>query len=80
MIEKTLEVPTVSCGHCKAAIEGAVGQLPGVEDVNVDLAAKQVTVQYDGGAVEHVAIVAAIEDAGYGVAPASASTSGGCCG
>jgi copper chaperone CopZ len=31
MTEKTFNVPDMSCGHCKAAVEGGLKQLPGVE-------------------------------------------------
>ena len=59
------DVPAISCGHCKAAIEGEVGQVPGVESVVVDVDAKQVTVE---GAAPDDAIQAAIDEAGYEVA------------
>ncbi len=67
MIEKTLDVPAIACGHCKNAIEGAVGQLDGVDAVKVDIESKRVTVRYDAAAIQHDAVVAAIEDAGYEV-------------
>lgn len=59
----TYSVPDISCGHCKATIEAAVNELGEVTSVDVDIAAKTVTV--DGGRSD--AIVAAIEDAGYHV-------------
>ena len=59
----TLSVPEISCDHCKSTIESAVGDVAGVERVEVDVPAKTVTV--DGG--ERAAIVEAIEDAGYDV-------------
>ena len=31
MTEKTLNVPDMSCGHCKAAVEGELNKLSGVE-------------------------------------------------
>ena len=60
----TLSVPEISCGHCKATIEGAVQALDGIEAIDVDLDAKTVTVL--GGDSE--AIVNAIEGAGYDIA------------
>lgn len=59
------DVPAISCGHCKMAIEGEVGQVAGVESVVVDVDAKQVTVE---GAAPDDAIQAAIDEAGYEVA------------
>ncbi|HHC08213.1 MAG TPA: copper chaperone [Actinobacteria bacterium] len=64
----TLSVPDISCGHCKASIEGAVAPLDGVERVEVDVASKTVTVDCDGSDAAMEAIVAAIEEQGYTVA------------
>jgi copper chaperone len=63
---RTYSVPGISCDHCKAAIEGEVGKLEGVARVEVDVDARSVTV--DGTAPDD-AIRAAIDDAGYEVAP-----------
>ena len=60
---RTYLVPTISCDHCVGAITDAVSPLPGVQALEVDLAAK--TVRVDGGDDE--AIRAAIDDAGYDV-------------
>ena len=64
MTTVTYSVPEISCGHCKSTIEGAVHGLADVERVEVDIAAKTVTVV--GG--DDDAIVAAIEDVGFDVA------------
>ncbi len=61
---RTYSVPDISCDHCKASIEGALGDVADVNSVAVDVAAKTVTVS--GGADD--AIVAAIDTAGYAVA------------
>jgi copper chaperone len=58
-------VPDISCGHCKQAIEGEVGQVDGVDRVEVDIDQRTVTV--DGSAGED-AVVGAIREAGYEVA------------
>jgi copper ion binding protein len=63
-----LEVRGMSCGHCVAAITSAVTSLPGVTGVDVDLAEGAVRVD---GAPDASAVTAAIEDAGYDVAPAA---------
>ncbi|MEX2550357.1 MAG: cation transporter [Nitriliruptoraceae bacterium] len=67
MATRTYNVPDISCGHCKSAIEGEVTGLSDVASVNVDIDAKTVTVE--GDATDE-AIHAAIEEAGYEVAPA----------
>ena len=66
MSTRTYSVPEISCGHCKNAIEGEVGTLEDVDSVNVDIEAKTVTVD---GTASDAAIHAAIEEAGYDVAP-----------
>ncbi|AEW95099.1 MULTISPECIES: heavy-metal-associated domain-containing protein [Streptomycetaceae] len=63
----TLSVPGISCAKCQQAIEGAVGALPGVSAVSVDIPAKSVTVTFDAPA-GRPSIDAAINDAGYEVA------------
>jgi len=65
-----LNVPAISCMHCKMAIEGAVDRLEGVDDVQVDVQAKSVDVIYDDGRVSREEIEAAIQDEGYEVAGA----------
>jgi copper chaperone CopZ len=64
MTIRVYDVPGISCGHCRAAIEGGVGPLAGVELVEVDTDAK--TVRVVGGDDE--TIRAAIDGAGYDVA------------
>jgi copper chaperone len=66
MTTLSYSVPGVSCEHCRQAIEGEVSQVQGVESVEVDLDAKTVTV--GGDPLDEVAIVAAIDAAGYEVA------------
>ena len=67
MTNKTLNVPEIHCGHCAMSIEGAVGDLPGVETVRVDVAGRTVDVSYDEAGVNLDAIVTAIEGQGYEV-------------
>jgi copper chaperone len=64
---RTYSVPDISCDHCKRAIEGEVGQLAEVSNVEVDVATRTVTVD---GAVPDDAVRAAIDEAGYAVADA----------
>ncbi|HEU4481145.1 MAG TPA: cation transporter [Actinomycetota bacterium] len=61
-------VPDVSCGHCKSAIEGAVAPLTGVESAVVDVDSKVVTVDFDASKVSRDEVVKTIEDSGYPVA------------
>jgi copper chaperone len=68
-----LDVPAISCNHCKTAIEGAVGALGGVRQVAVDVAEKRVTIDYDADQVSLEAVEAAIREEGYEVAGRAAA-------
>jgi len=63
-----LNVPTVSCNHCKMAIEGAVKGVDGVSSVDVDVEAKSVTVDFDPGKTSLETVEAAVQEEGYEVA------------
>ena len=65
MTTRTYSVPGISCGHCKAAIEGELAPLEGVESALVDIDAKTVTVM---GEITEVDVRAAVDEAGYEVA------------
>lgn len=67
MSQAVINVEGMSCGHCKMAVEKALKQVAGVKEAVVDLAAKQVTVEYDENQTDLTALEAAIEDAGYDV-------------
>ena len=62
-MEITYTVSGMSCGHCKAAVESEVGQVPGVESVNADVDSKLVVVRGEG--LDDTALRAAIDEAGY---------------
>jgi copper ion binding protein len=57
-------VPGVSCQHCVHAVTSEVSKLAGVQQVDVNLDNKLVTVQA-GENVTPASIVAAIQEAGY---------------
>ncbi|QCR31322.1 copper chaperone CopZ [Lysinibacillus sp. SGAir0095] len=63
----TLNVKGMSCGHCVKAVEGGVGALEGVEQVNVNLEAGKVNVAYNDQKVSLTQIKEAIDDQGYDV-------------
>jgi copper chaperone len=62
-MEITYTVSGMSCGHCKAAVESEVGQVPGVESVSADVDSKLVVVRGEG--LDDTALRAAIDEAGY---------------
>jgi copper chaperone len=65
-MEITYTVSGMSCGHCKAAVEQEVGQVPGVASVDANLDSKLVLVRGEG--LEDAALRAAIDEAGYDAA------------
>lgn len=65
MTAETLKVEGMSCGHCAAAVEGAIKKL-GAE-AKVDLAAGTARVSYDEKKISLEAIKKAVRDQGYKV-------------
>jgi copper chaperone len=59
----TYDVPAVHCAHCAMSIREEVSEVEGVEDVDVDLETKVVTVR--GSALDDAALREAIAEAGY---------------
>jgi copper chaperone len=47
MATTILNVPDISCEHCERTITNALTPITGVRTVNVDIAGKQVHVDYD---------------------------------
>ncbi len=68
MVDKTLSVEGMSCGHCKAAVEGELNKLSGVEKANADVGRGTVEVTYDESWMSTEQLKGAIEEAGYTVA------------
>jgi copper chaperone len=68
MEKVTLSVKGMSCGHCVKAVEGSVGELNGVQHVEVNLNEAKVTVEFDQNKVSLESIKEAIDDQGYEVA------------
>ncbi|MDP5182653.1 heavy-metal-associated domain-containing protein [Blastococcus sp. BMG 814] len=59
-------VTGMTCGHCVNAVTEEVSQVPGVTDVEVDLATGGLTVSSESP-VDDAAVRAAVEEAGYEV-------------
>lgn len=67
MSETKLVSTEISCDGCANAIKKAVGKLPGVESVEVDVPNQTVTVKHDTGAAPKSAVTDAMEKAGFPV-------------
>lgn len=57
-----LSVPDLSCEHCRRAVQGALGDL-GIQDVEVDLVAKRVTLDTEEALLP--AALKALAEEGY---------------
>ena len=60
-------VPEMSCGHCKAAIEKAVASVDPKASVNVDLESRTVEIE---ASVDDTTLVDAMKSEGYEATPA----------
>jgi copper chaperone len=60
-----LQVPEVHCDHCKTSLEGAVGSLGGVANVEVSVPDATLDVAFDEETVSLETIKQAIEEQGY---------------
>ena len=47
MSERTVQVPSISCGHCVKTIEREVGELDGVTAVSAEAGTRKVRVEWD---------------------------------
>lgn len=60
-----LRVTGMTCSNCVRHVRQAAERVPGVSDVEVDLAGGRATVTFDPAVTTPVAIAAAITEAGY---------------
>ncbi|HEX9847425.1 MAG TPA: copper ion binding protein [Acidimicrobiia bacterium] len=67
MTQTTLQVPEVHCDHCKTSLEGAVGALSGVANVEVSVPDATLEVAFDDASVSLETIKQTIEEQGYAV-------------
>ena len=68
MSVESFNVVGMTCGHCVAAVSSEVSRIDGVTKVEVDLTSGAVTVESDRP-VDPNAFAAAIDEAGYALAP-----------
>ncbi|MDQ3121386.1 MAG: heavy-metal-associated domain-containing protein [Actinomycetota bacterium] len=62
----TYNVPAIHCAHCATSIREEVSEVAGVDEVDVDVEARRVTVR--GRELDDASLRAAISEAGYAVA------------
>jgi len=68
MTDKRFNVPDMSCGHCKAAVEDELNKLPGVQKADANIERGTVEISYDEEKVATDDLKGVIEEAGYTVA------------
>jgi copper chaperone CopZ len=68
-VRSTYTVTGMTCGHCVSAVTSELSRLPGVIDVQVDLASGRVVVD-SAGELPVETVRAAVDEAGYQLAEA----------
>ena len=68
MKKEKFDITGMSCAACSARVTKAVEKVAGTQDVNVNLLTNSMQLSYDESATSEAAIIAAVEDAGYGAA------------
>jgi copper chaperone CopZ len=63
MTESTYTVPAIHCAHCADTIREEIGEVEGVEGVEVDVGSKVVTVR--GASFADDSVRVALREAGY---------------
>ena len=63
-----LPVTGMTCASCADTIEKGLSKLPGVSEVNVNVASEKASIEYDPSQVDTKALMDTISNVGYGVA------------
>ena len=76
-MKETFDITGMTCAACSARVQKAAGEVPGVEQANVNLLKNSMELVYDGSPATVDAVCAAIDRAGYGAKPRSAQAGQG---
>lgn len=76
MKKEQFNVTGMTCAACSARVEKAVGRLPGVDKIAVNLLKNSMVVEYDEAALNTQDIIAAVTNAGYGAETKEAAPQG----
>lgn len=63
--KSTLQISGMTCAACAARLEKGLAKLPGMSEVNVNLATNRATVRFDSAQLTLDQILSAIRDIGY---------------
>jgi copper chaperone len=64
----TLNAPDISCEHCVATVQKAVGALPGVDSVSASADTKNIVIAFDPDKVSVDQIAVVLDEEGYPIA------------
>jgi len=64
-MEKTITVNGMKCEHCKATVEAALKALEGVKSAEVNLAERNVNINFDENVVSEAQMKQAVDAAGH---------------
>ena len=74
MRKERFNITGMTCSACSARVERAVKKMEGTADVSVNLLTNSMSLAYDENVTSPAAIIAAVEEAGYGASVKGAST------
>jgi copper chaperone CopZ len=64
MQQERFQIPNISCGHCTAAVERELKELPGIVSVSADVDTKSAEVKWDSPATREQ-IIATLKEINY---------------
>lgn len=76
MKKEQFNVTGMTCAACSARVEKAVGKLPGVDKIAVNLLKNSMVVEYDETALDTQKIIGAVTESGYGASLKEAAQQG----
>lgn len=76
-MKETFDIQGMTCAACSARVQKAASGVPGVTEASVNLLKNSMELDFDGTDVTAAAVVAAIEDTGYGALRRNAAGRGG---
>ena len=64
MASNDYQVTGMTCGHCEMSVREEVGEIPGVQDIQVSAQTGKLNVTAEGE-IDDAKVLAAVEEAGY---------------
>lgn len=64
MASNNYQVTDMTCGHCEMSVREEVGEIPGVQDIQVSAQTGKLNVTAEGE-IDDAKVLAAVEEAGY---------------